>query len=109
MILAKHKSQTFVFGAIPLTNTIGVKGMAYFNAAYSIYVTFYMLSTAGIPVAISRMIAASKTVGNIKEVKKIFKISYWLFFTVGLAGTIVMMAFSRFFGIKCRCIPVIPL
>ena len=116
MILAKHKSQTFVFGAIillfsnimvkvigavfkiPLTNTIGVKGMAYFNAAYSIYVTFYMLSTAGIPVAISRMIAASKTVGNVKEVKKIFKISYWLFFTVGLAGTIVMMAFSRFFA-----------
>ena len=73
--LAKQGSQTFVFGAvilmvsnilvkiigavfkIPLTNIIGVDGMAYFNAAYSIYVTLYNVSTSGLPVAISRTVS----------------------------------------------------
>ena len=114
--MSNQKSQTFVFGAIilmisnllvkligalfkiPLTNTIGVNGMAYFNAAYSIYVSFYMISTAGIPVAISRMIAASNSKGNVKEVKKIFSIAYWVFFIVGLAGTVIMIAFSKSFA-----------
>lgn len=111
--MSRQKSQTFVFGAIilmisnilvkvigmffriPLTNTIGTTGMAYYNAAYSIYVAFYMISTAGIPVAVSRMIAASNSKGNVAEVKKIFSIAYRLFFVVGLAGTVIMIVFSK--------------
>ena len=114
--MSKQKSQTFVFGAvillisnvlvkligavfkIPLTHIIGVAGMSNFNAAYSIYVSFYMISTAGIPVAVSRMIAASNSKGNINEVKKIFRLAYWLFFTVGLVGTAAMIIFSRSFA-----------
>ena len=45
---------------IPLLEILGENGMAYYNAAYSIYVSFYMISTAGIPVAVSRMIATAK-------------------------------------------------
>ena len=111
--MSAQKSQTFVFGAIilmisnilvkvigmffrvPLTNMIGTTGMAYYNAAYSIYVAFYMISTAGIPVAVSRMIAASNSKGNVAEVKKIFSIAYRLFFVVGLAGTVIMIVFSK--------------
>ncbi len=114
--LSNAKSQTFVFGAvilmfsnilvkvigaifkIPLTNTIGVDGMAYFNAAYSIYVTLYNVSTSGLPVAISRMVAAENSRGNLKEVSRIFKIAFRLFFVIGLAGMLVMVAFSRNFA-----------
>lgn len=114
--MSKQKSQTYVFGAvilmlsnvlvkvigavfkIPLTNTIGVDGMAYFNAAYSIYVSLYMISTAGLPVAISRMVAASNSRGNLKEVNRIFTIALRLFVVIGLAGTVVMIAFSRSFA-----------
>ena len=60
------------FLRIPLTNIIGVEGMAYYNAAYSIYVSFYMISTAGIPVAVSRMIAVANSKNNHKEIKRIF-------------------------------------
>ena len=77
MNVGKVKGQTFVFGAIillisnilvkiigaffrlPITNIIGVEGMAYFNSAYAIYVVFYNISTAGIPVAVARMVASS--------------------------------------------------
>ncbi len=114
--MSKQKSQTYVFGAvilmlsnvlvkvigavfkIPLTNTIGVDGMAYFNAAYSIYVSLYMISTAGLQVAISRMVAASNSRGNLKEVNRIFTIALRLFVVIGLAGTVVMIAFSRSFA-----------
>lgn len=108
-----QKKQTLVFGAlilmvsnllvkfigmffrIPLTNMIGVEGMAYYNAAYSIYVSFYMISTAGIPVAISRMIAASNSQNNVKEVKKIFTLAFRVFFIIGVAGTAIMILFSK--------------
>jgi len=120
--LKKKTGQNFVFGAlilmvsnvivkmigamfkIPLTNLIGLRAMAYFNAANSIYVSFYMISTAGIPVVISRMIAASNTKGNAKEVKKIFNIAYYIFLFIGILGTTIMIAFSRFFA-KSAALP----
>ena len=116
MLLVKEKSQTFVFGAvilmfsnilvkvigavfkIPLTNTIGVDGMAYFNAAYSIYVALYNISTSGLPVAVSRMVAAENSRGNLREVNRIFSIAFRLFFMIGLAGMLVMIVFSRNFA-----------
>ena len=41
---------------IPVTNWLG-GGMAYYQAAYPIYNILLTLATAGIPVAISRMVA----------------------------------------------------
>lgn len=87
-----------VFGAvfkIPLTNIIGVTSMAYFNTAYGFYVVFYMISTAGIPVALSKMISAADARGNKREVEKIFKVSYWLFFILGVIGLLTMVLFSK--------------
>ena len=86
-----------VFGAIfkiPLTNIIGVEAMAYFNTAYGFYVIFYMISTAGLPVAVSKLVSAAETRENRREVEKIFKIAYTLFFVFGLVGMIVMVAFA---------------
>ncbi len=114
--MAKQKGQTFVFGAIilmisnlavkligaflriPLTNIIGVDGMAYYNAAYSIYVSFYMISTAGIPVAVSRMIATANSKNLHLEIRKIFRIAFSLFFVIGAAGTAIMMIGSSAFA-----------
>ena len=87
-----------IFGAIfkiPLTNIIGVTSMAYFNTAYGFYVVFYMISTAGIPVALSKMISAADARGNKKEVAKIFKVSYWLFFILGVIGLLTMAIFAK--------------
>ncbi len=114
--MGKVKGQTFVFGAIillisnilvkiigaffrlPITNIIGVEGMAYFNSAYAIYVVFYNISTAGIPVAVSRMVAASNEKQNHKEAHKIFRIALNMFLVIGFVGTAVMMIFSKTFA-----------
>lgn len=106
-----QKKQGFVFGAlilmlsnmivkvvnalfkIPLSNVIGDTAMGYFNSAYSIYSMCFLISTAGLPVAISRMIAASRAKENHREVSLIYRISLLIFIVIGILGTGVL-----FFG-----------
>ena len=49
---------------IPLNNIIGKTGMTYFTHAYDIYALLLIISTAGLPVAMSRMIAKAQEEGN---------------------------------------------
>ena len=84
---------------IPITNIIGDEGMGYFNAAYRIYTWFYMVSTAGLPVALSIMISGSRAKNNINEVKKIYRITMILFIAIGIIGTGGMILTSRFFAV----------
>ena len=87
---------------IPLHDYLGDEGMGYFNAAYTIYTWFYMISTAGLPVAISVMISKSRARGNFNQVKKILKISLILFFIIGAAGMLILIFGSRFFASLIR-------
>ncbi|MBE6718620.1 MAG: polysaccharide biosynthesis protein [Ruminococcaceae bacterium] len=83
---------------IPLHNLLGDEGMGYFNAAYKIYTMFYMVSTAGLPVAVSIMISSARTKGNRNEVKMIFKSALTLFLVIGALGTSIMMIGSHGFA-----------
>ena len=78
---------------IPMNHIVGDQGMGYYSSAYTIYTFFYMVSTAGLPVAISLLVSENRAKGRIKQVKKVFKLSMLLFFIVGVAGTAAM-----FFG-----------
>ena len=78
---------------IPLSNIIGDTAMGYFNSAYSIYSMCFLISTAGLPVAISRMIAASRARGKRREVEKIYRVSLMIFLGIGIIGTMFL-----FFG-----------
>lgn len=79
---------------IPMYNMLG-DGMAYFNAAYNFYVTIYLVSTAGIPVAISRMVASSQATGNVRESKKILRVALGLFTAVGFVAMSVMLICTK--------------
>ena len=46
---------------IPLANILGETGNADFNNAYNIYAVLLTISTAGLPVALSKMISEAKT------------------------------------------------
>ncbi len=78
---------------IPLSNVIGDTAMGYFNSAYSIYSMCFLISTAGLPVAISRLIAAAQARKNTKEADLIYRISLLIFVLIGLFGTSLL-----FFG-----------
>ncbi|MBP5289768.1 MAG: polysaccharide biosynthesis protein [Clostridia bacterium] len=78
---------------IPLKNVIGTTAMGYFGTAYSVYSMFFLISTAGLPVAISRMIAAAKAREKAREVERIYRVSLLIFMTIGAIGTAIL-----FFG-----------
>ncbi len=80
---------------IPMYNMMGDDGMAYFNAAYNFYVTIYLVSTAGIPVAISRMVASAEAEGKYRESKRILRVALVLFAIVGFVATAVMMLCAK--------------
>lgn len=79
---------------LPLTNMIGEQAMGYFSSAYSIFTTFFIISTAGLPVAMSRMVAAAHARDDMKEVNQIFKIGMRVFLILGGVGTVIMLALS---------------
>ncbi len=109
--MAQEKRQSFMKGAailtaatlavkilgllfsIPLANFISEAGMSYFYTAYDIFSIFYMLSTAGLPLAVSRMVGTAYSQGRKKEADLVFSVAFWLFFGLGLFGCGVM-----FFG-----------
>ncbi len=82
---------------IPMLTYLGSVGMGYFNSAYEIYALFCVISTAGLPVALSVMIASALARGNGAEVRRIWRLSSMIFIGVGLLGTAVMLLFSRRF------------
>lgn len=79
---------------IPLSNELLNEGMGYYNSAYEVYVWLYMVSTAGIPVAIAMMVSESKAKGNFRETRKIYKIALITFATVGFVFMAALMAAS---------------
>lgn len=83
---------------VPLTNMIGEEGMGYFNLAYSIYKWFYMISTAGLPVAVSIMISEARVRNNRREAKRIYNVTLLIFVIVGLCGTCAMFFGSGLFA-----------
>ena len=79
---------------LPLTNMIGEQAMGYFSSAYSIFTTFFIISTAGLPVAMSRMVAAAHAREDESEVRQIFSVGMRVFLVLGTVGTAIMVALS---------------
>lgn len=83
-----------VIGAIykiPLTALIGEVGRGYFSSAYEIYTPIYAISMAGLPVAVSKMVSESVTLGNYRDARMIFKVAQRLFLIVGIVGTLLLV------------------
>ena len=88
MLIVKIAGAAF---KIPLAYILGGVGSGYFNLAYSLYNPLYALATAGLPIAISRMVAKSVAEKRYKDVRMIHKISVPMFITTGLIGSILMV------------------
>lgn len=86
-----------IFGAffrIPLTNLIGAEGMSYYGVAYPVYSFFLILATAGIPVAISRMVSERIALGDYRNAHKTYKVSFLLMFVIGAVSFAVCFFFA---------------
>lgn len=82
------------FYRIPLARLIGSEGMGLYQMAYPIYTTILALATAGVPVAISIMVARKESEGYNGDIRKIFRVALILLFGVGLALSIIVFMSS---------------
>ncbi len=69
--------------------------MGIFNAAYSVYAMLYMISTAGLPVATSRMVAAAAKRGRKYEAERIYKLCLLMFGIIGFICALFMFVFAE--------------
>lgn len=76
---------------VPLTRVVGDYGMGLYSAAYRYYSLLLTVSTAGIPLAISKMISEARTLGRIRESKRIFRIAFLFCAVLGGLGTICLI------------------
>lgn len=104
-----RKSQSFLKGAailgssmiivklmgmvykILLSNMYGGVGTGLFNAAYALYSPLFMLSTAGFPIAISRMVSESVAKKRFRDVRRIHHVSVPIFVIAGFVCFLAMV------------------
>ncbi len=97
-LLALATAIVKVIGAvykIPLNQIIGEQGFAYFNIAYEIYNVLLMVCTAGLPVAMSRMISEASSLGHNNQVRRIYKTCQGIFLALGISGSLLMTIFCK--------------
>ena len=98
-LLAMSAAMVKIIGAfysIPLKHVIGDDGFGFYSTAYEIYTLLLMISTAGLPVAMSRIISQASSLGNYKQVRRIYSVSRSIFLGLGIAGTLLMVFGCKF-------------
>ena len=106
--MATEKKQSFLGGAavlafgimavkvigavfkIPLRNILGEGGSADFSNAYNIYATMLTISTAGLPVALSKLVSEAYARGRTRQAQRTFRLSLIVFLVLGLLSFALM-------------------
>lgn len=79
-----------MFYKIPLVNIIGEQGTADFNNAYNIYAVLLTISTAGLPVAVSKLVSEANALNRRNQVRRTFRLALLLFLALGVISFLVM-------------------
>lgn len=79
---------------IPFYAMIGERGGALYGYAYTIYLLFMSLSSAGIPLAISKIISEYQTLGYYNAKKRVFLIAKKLAWLLGFISFLLLLLFA---------------
>lgn len=97
-ILAATVAITKVIGMvykIPLYNLLGDEGTAHFSVMYNIYTFILTIATAGVPVALSRLISAARATSRPNQLRRYYNVGLVSFGAIGLLGAAVMVIFAQ--------------
>ncbi|MCF0120657.1 MAG: polysaccharide biosynthesis protein [Oscillospiraceae bacterium] len=83
---------------IPLYNWLGSAGTTTFTVTYNVYSLLLTISTAGIPIALSRLISAAIARGRTKQVARYYNVAMPTFIIIGLICMAVMFIFAKQFA-----------
>jgi len=80
---------------LPLNMAIGAEGYSYFITAYDIYAVLLLISTAGLPVAVSRMVSQASTLDQYTRLRKIFRTALTIFAILGTISSVLMIGGAK--------------
>jgi len=81
---------------IPLTNLLGTQGMGIYQMIFPVYMVLLVISSSGIPVAISRLVSEQVAKGNKKQAVKILKSALILTSIIGVACGLIVFFSANF-------------
>lgn len=79
---------------IPLTALLPDEAYGDFNAAYNIYTVFLTISTAGLPVALSKTVSECNALGLHNQKERVFRVALAAFLVMGSISFLCMSLFS---------------
>ncbi len=91
-----------VLFSIPLTWLIGPEGQGVYQAVFPTYNLLLTISSAGLPVAVSRLVAHSLARNDPRGAKHTFRVAAMLLTGLGCIATIVMLAGSGFMAQRVK-------
>ena len=97
-VLAAGVALVKLIGAIfkiPLGNLLTGEGFGYFNIAYSVYNVLLVISTAGLPVAVSKLVAEAGAQNRRADISRVIRAALTTFLLVGAVGSIGMFVFAQ--------------
>ena len=112
--MAEQKGQNYLHGAailtlgviimkilgflykMPVANIIGPDGYSMFMQTYNVYNVFLTLSTAGLPIALARMISEANAENRPMQARRIFRVAWRTFLCIGLVFSLIMLLFPDF-------------
>lgn len=80
---------------IPLNNLIGTEGMSFYAVAYPYYSWLLVISSAGLPAAISKLVSERVTRGDYKAAHKVFTVAFRILLIIGVVTTLLMLMLSK--------------
>ncbi len=80
---------------VPIANIIGDDGYSMFLATYNVYNVFLTLATAGLPIALSRLISEANAEGRVMQARRTFSVAWLSFFVIGLVCSLLMFLFPN--------------
>ncbi len=101
MVLVNIIVRTISFSYdVILSKLIGAEAMGLFQMAMSILMVFLILATAGIPTAISKLVAEQNSRKNHYAIKKIFKVSMTVTIVLSIFLIIVLILFAKYITLR---------
>ena len=80
---------------VPLSYMLTDEGMGYFNSAYTIFATFYVICAAGVPKAVSILICEARTRGDASLSDKILIRTRRIFLFIGAIFTLTLFVMAK--------------
>lgn len=84
---------------IPLVYLIGDTGMATFGIAFNIYTPLLTIATAGIPSALSKLVAEKMELGRYEEADRIYRAAVQFALVAGVVTTALLLVLAPYYAV----------